>query len=95
MSDIMIFLFPTLFLMEYRLSPTDSAGCTLSVSVFLFLNSGIFTSNPPTLFPPKINELRSMRVAEKLNLKGLKIKKSIGNRKIIMSDEVRHSIGKG
>jgi hypothetical protein len=36
-----------------------------------------------------------MRVAEKLDWKGLKIKKSVGNRKIIMSDEVRHRIGKG
>jgi hypothetical protein len=32
--------------------------------------------------------------AEKLDWKGLKIKKSVGNRKI-MSDEVRHRIGKG
>jgi hypothetical protein len=31
-----------------------------------------------------------MRVAEKLDWKGLKIKKSNGNRKIIMSDEVQH-----
>jgi hypothetical protein len=29
-----------------------------------------------------------MRVAEKLDWKGLKIKKSVGNRKIIMSDFV-------
>jgi hypothetical protein len=36
-----------------------------------------------------------MRVAEKLDWKGLKIKKSVGNRKILMSDEVRHGIGKG
>jgi hypothetical protein len=36
-----------------------------------------------------------MRVAEKLDWKGLKIKKSVGNRKIIMSDEVRHRIGNG
>jgi hypothetical protein len=36
-----------------------------------------------------------MRVAEKLDWKGLKIKKSVGNRKIIMSDEVRHRIRKG
>jgi hypothetical protein len=35
-----------------------------------------------------------MRVAEKLDWKGLKIKKSVGNSKIIMSDEVRHRIGK-
>jgi hypothetical protein len=35
-----------------------------------------------------------MRVAEKLDWKGLKIKKSFGNRKTIMSDEVRHRIGK-
>jgi hypothetical protein len=35
-----------------------------------------------------------MRVAEKLDWKGLKIKKSVGNMKI-MSDEVRHRIGKG
>jgi hypothetical protein len=27
--------------------------------------------------------------------KGLMIKKSVGNRKIIMSDEIRHMIGKG
>jgi hypothetical protein len=36
-----------------------------------------------------------MQVAEKLDWKGLKIKKIIGNMKIIMSDEVRHRIGKG
>jgi hypothetical protein len=36
-----------------------------------------------------------MRVAEKLDCKGLKIKKSVGNRKIIMSDEVRHCDWKG
>jgi hypothetical protein len=36
-----------------------------------------------------------MWVAEKLDWKGLKIKKNIGNRKIIMSYEVRHRIGKG
>jgi hypothetical protein len=36
-----------------------------------------------------------MRVAEKLDFKGLKIKKSFGNRKIIMCDEARHRIGKG
>jgi hypothetical protein len=36
-----------------------------------------------------------MRVAEKLDWKGLKIKKSVGNRKIIVSDEVRHRVGKG
>jgi hypothetical protein len=30
-----------------------------------------------------------------LDWKGLKVKKSVGNRKIIMSDEVRHRIGKG
>jgi hypothetical protein len=36
-----------------------------------------------------------MWVAEKLDWKGFKIKKSVGNRKIIMSDEVRHRIGKG
>jgi hypothetical protein len=30
-----------------------------------------------------------------LDWKGLKIKKSVGKRKIIMSDEVRHRIGKG
>jgi hypothetical protein len=30
-----------------------------------------------------------MRVAEKWDWKGLKIKKSVGNKKIIMSDEVR------
>jgi hypothetical protein len=30
-----------------------------------------------------------MRVAEKLDWKGLKIKKIVENRKIIMSDEVR------
>jgi hypothetical protein len=35
-----------------------------------------------------------MRVAEKSDWKGLKIKKGVGNRKIIMSDEVRHWIGK-
>jgi hypothetical protein len=29
-----------------------------------------------------------MRVAEKVDWKGLKIKKSVGNRKIIMSEEV-------
>jgi hypothetical protein len=34
-----------------------------------------------------------MLVAEKLDWKELKIKKSVGNRKIIMSDEVRHRIG--
>jgi hypothetical protein len=34
-------------------------------------------------------------VAEKLDWKGLKIKKSVGNRKMIMSNEVRHRIGKG
>jgi hypothetical protein len=41
-------------------------------------------------------------VAEKLDWKGLKIKKNVGKRKIIMSDEVdlmsdlvRHRIGKG
>jgi hypothetical protein len=33
-------------------------------------------------------ELGSMQVAEKLDWKGLKIKKSVENRKIIMSDEV-------
>jgi hypothetical protein len=31
-----------------------------------------------------------MRVAEKLDWKGLKIKKSVGNRKIITLDLVRH-----
>jgi hypothetical protein len=36
-----------------------------------------------------------MRLAEKLDWKGLKIKKGVGNRKIIMSDEVGHRIGKG
>jgi glutaredoxin-related protein len=36
-----------------------------------------------------------MWVAEKLDWKGLKIKESVGSRKIIMSDEVRHRIGKG
>jgi hypothetical protein len=36
-----------------------------------------------------------MLVAEKLDWKGLKIKKSVGNRKIIMSDEVQHRIVKG
>jgi hypothetical protein len=36
-----------------------------------------------------------MPVAEKWDWKGLKIKKSVGNRKIIMSGEVRHRIGKG
>jgi hypothetical protein len=42
-----------------------------------------------------------MRVAEKLYWKGLKIKKSVGNRKIIMSDEggvcgwQKNGIGKG
>jgi hypothetical protein len=36
-----------------------------------------------------------MRVAEILDWKGLKIKKSVGNRKILMSDEVQHRIGKG
>jgi hypothetical protein len=30
-----------------------------------------------------------------MDWKGLKIKKSVGNRKIIMSDEVRHRVGKG
>jgi hypothetical protein len=34
-------------------------------------------------------------VAEKLDWKGLNIKKSVGNRKIIMPDEVRYRIGKG
>jgi hypothetical protein len=34
-------------------------------------------------------------VAEQFDWKGLKIKKSVGNRKIIMSHEVRHRIGKG
>jgi hypothetical protein len=34
-------------------------------------------------------------LAEKLYWKGLKINKSVGNRKIIMLDEVRHRIGKG
>jgi hypothetical protein len=33
-----------------------------------------------------------MRVAEKLDWKGLKIKKGVGNRKIIMLDEVRHRV---
>jgi hypothetical protein len=36
-----------------------------------------------------------MRVAEILDWKGLKIKKSVENRKIIMLDEVRNRIGKG
>jgi hypothetical protein len=36
-----------------------------------------------------------MRAAEKLDWKGLKIKKSAGSRKIIMPDEVRNKIGKG
>jgi hypothetical protein len=36
-----------------------------------------------------------MRVAEKLDWKGLKFKKSVGNRKMMISDEVRHRIGKG
>jgi hypothetical protein len=36
-----------------------------------------------------------MRVAENLDWKGLKIKKSAENRKIIMSDEVRHYDRKG
>jgi hypothetical protein len=40
-------------------------------------------------------KLGSMRMAEKLDWKRLKRKKSVGNRKIIMSDEVRHRIGKG
>jgi hypothetical protein len=31
-----------------------------------------------------------MRVAEKLDWKGLKIKKSVGNRRSIMSEGVRH-----
>jgi hypothetical protein len=35
-----------------------------------------------------------MWVAGKLDWKGLKIKKSAGKRKIIMSEEVRHRIGK-
>jgi hypothetical protein len=30
-----------------------------------------------------------------LDWKGLKIKKTVGNRKIRMSDEFRHRIGKG
>jgi hypothetical protein len=30
-----------------------------------------------------------------MDWKGLKIKKGVGNRKIIMSDEVRHRIGRG
>jgi hypothetical protein len=36
-----------------------------------------------------------MWVEEKLGWKGLKIKKGVGNRKIIILDEVRHRIGKG
>jgi hypothetical protein len=36
-----------------------------------------------------------MRVAEKLDWKGLKVKKIVGNRKIIMSDEIQHMIGNG
>jgi hypothetical protein len=36
-----------------------------------------------------------MRVAEKLDWKGLKIKKSVGDRKIMISNEVRHRIRKG
>jgi hypothetical protein len=36
-----------------------------------------------------------MRVAENLHWKGLKIKKSVRNKKIMMLDEVRHRIGKG
>jgi hypothetical protein len=35
-----------------------------------------------------------MRVAEKLDWKGLKIKKSVGNRKIIMSDEDRKGLNR-
>jgi hypothetical protein len=36
-----------------------------------------------------------MQVVEKLDWKVLKIKKSVENGKIIMSDEVRHRIGEG
>jgi hypothetical protein len=36
-----------------------------------------------------------MQVAEKLDWKGLRIKKGVRNRKIIMLDVIGHRIGKG
>jgi hypothetical protein len=42
-----------------------------------------------------IRRLQVPNQVSTVDWKGLKIKKSVGNRKIIMSDEVRHRIGKG